>query len=676
MRSAMVATIAVLLAANSALATREPTAPPVYYLIDYGGNHLDNPKYVEWVKELPPELLHFGKDVPMTHLWGPIAAVGGENQAHGRNRADVRRLTPAEVRDRIAALQRMNKALHEAGVKMVMPYISAITYAGDPKTREGFFSFYDHWDEYAEFGVGPKPKTDPLEWAGRKADGSFSTFGTTLTPDYYAGLNRYVACIEHPDWRRWLEEVTRLVAVAGYDGAFPDNSSAYHCHAAPCQAAFGRYLAEKFRPEQLQALFGTRDAAAIPLPKERGSLLWVEANRFWQTSLARHLGAMRAAGRRANPRFLLFPNCGSPIQSAEFLAGHVDYFMFEGSGRMPEGAGCVLTPIIGNVTRRRVIDNILAYRYCADVPGDIRPMFLELGRTASSRKLCLAEAAAFGSGAYNGVRPNTRDVQRPYIEFLLKHKALYDGKVSASAVAIPYFPTQGYYPNSRHPGGVVGLKDRLGALQIPFDCFSETGLALATLRTYAVCIVPELKYASNAHVEVLRDYVRGGGRLLLLGEFATHDDLCRERPAPDWLPPTDGERKLGGGVVVHRALMPTATQMLQLLAPAGEPRLVVEPRPMLRAMMYESPTERIIHLLNYNCPVEGQNAEPVAEKDVRTRIPLPQGKGVKALTCLVPEGTAFSPPFEVRDHACWFTLPEVALYVVCRLELHEGIGRR
>ncbi|MBM4081600.1 MAG: hypothetical protein FJ278_17990, partial [Planctomycetes bacterium] len=174
MRSAMVATIAVLLAANSALATREPTAPPVYYLIDYGGNHLDNPKYVEWVKELPPELLHFGKDVPMTHLWGPIAAVGGENQAHGRNRADIRRLTPAEVRERIAALQRMNKALHEAGVKMVMPYISAITYAGDPKTREGFFSFYDHWDEYAEFGLGPRPKTDPLEWTGRKADGSFS----------------------------------------------------------------------------------------------------------------------------------------------------------------------------------------------------------------------------------------------------------------------------------------------------------------------------------------------------------------------------------------------------------------------------------------------------------------------------------------------------------------------
>ena len=107
-------TLAVMTA--PALATREPTVPPVYYLIDYGQGHLDSPEYVEWISELPPDLLHFGKDVPMTHLYGPIVAVGGENQAHGRNRDDIRRLTPAEVHERIATLQRMNDALHAAGI--------------------------------------------------------------------------------------------------------------------------------------------------------------------------------------------------------------------------------------------------------------------------------------------------------------------------------------------------------------------------------------------------------------------------------------------------------------------------------------------------------------------------------------------------------------------------------
>ena len=88
MRSVTVGVLAILTAAPGALATREPTVAPVYYLIDYGREHIDNPEYIEWIKELPPELLHFGKDVPMTHLYGPIAAVGGENPAaHARRGA-------------------------------------------------------------------------------------------------------------------------------------------------------------------------------------------------------------------------------------------------------------------------------------------------------------------------------------------------------------------------------------------------------------------------------------------------------------------------------------------------------------------------------------------------------------------------------------------------------------
>jgi hypothetical protein len=679
-RQLVTAILLLIVFGRTAFATREPTVPPVYYLIDYGRNHLDNPEYIEWIKQLPPELLHFGKDVPMTHVWGPIAAVGGENQAHGKNRADIRRLTPAEVRERIATLQRMNKALHEAGVKMVMPYIAAITYAGDPKTREGFFNFYDHWDEYADFGIGPKPKSDPVEWAGIKADGSFCTFGKELAPPYYAGLNRYVACIEHPDWRRWLEEVTRLVAVAGYDGAFPDNSSPVRCYAPCCQAAFARYLAEKFTPDQLQELFGTRDAASLKLPAEKKGLLWVEANRFWQTSLARHLDAMRAAGRRVNPKFLLFPNLGTPIQSAEYLVGHVDYIMFEGSGKGPEGAGCVVAPIIGSIMRRKVIDDILDYRYCADIPGDIRPMLLNLGRTPTAQKLCLAEAAAFGSGAYNGVRINNREALRPYIEFFLKHKDLYNGKISSSRVALLVFPMLDFYPDSRHHARVVEVKDRLGAMQIPVDCFSENGLDQAKLQTYQVCIAAEMKYVSDKHLRVLRDYVRGGGRLLLIGDFATHDDLCRTRPMPDWLPPSNGERTMESprwrasrqGVVIHRALMPTPTQMLELLAPVGELRLAPNGgglgRPMLRAMMYESPDERIVHLLNYSCPVE-PGAEAISEKNVQVRVPLPGGKLPESVACLDPEAGESSPKFEVRDGACWFTVPEVPIYIVCRVKL-------
>ncbi len=497
-RICVLASLALALTAPMALATREPTAAPVYYLIDYKANHLDNPEYIEWIRELPPELLHFGKDVPMTHIYGPISAVGGENQAHGRNRDDIRRLTPDEVAERIAVLQHMNEALHDAGVEMVMPYTSAITFAGEPDTREGYFDFWDHWDDYARFGIGPRSDDPPENWPAIKADGSLHTFGKLLQPEYYAGLYRYVACIENPAWRNWLVQVHRLVAMAGYDGAFPDNTSPINCYGPHCQQGFRSYIAEKFTADERIELFETADVAKLEIPKEKGSLLWVEAQRFWRLSLAEHVHAMRDGGRQINPDFKLFPNIGGPIPVAEYLVGNADYFMAEG-GRGPQGAGCLVKPVIGDISVREVMDNILDYRYYADIPGDLRPMLLKLGRTPSARKLCLAEAAAFGSGAYNGVRPSSRDLQRPYIEFLQDHKDLYEGKISAARVAMPFYPMRMFYPASRHYGSAFTMKSRLASMQIPVDFFSEGGLQLDLLRTYDAYVLPELKYVSDEH---------------------------------------------------------------------------------------------------------------------------------------------------------------------------------
>lgn len=672
MSTAALIALAVTIAAP-ALATREPTAAPVYYLIDYGREHLDNPEYVEWVRELPPDLLHFGKDVPMTHIYGPIAAVGGENQAHGRNREDIRRLTPDEVQARIESLQRMNAALHEAGAKMVMPYTSSITFAGEPDTREGFFDFWDHWDDYARFGIGPRSADPPENWPAIKADGSLHTFGKLLQPEYFAGLYRYVACIENPAWRDWLVQVHRLVAMAGYDGAFPDNTSPINCYGPHCQAGFRRYLADKFTAAERAELFETTDVAKLEIPKEKGSLLWVEAQRFWRTSLAEHVHAMRDGGRQINPDFKLFPNLGGPIPIAEYLVGHADYFMAEGGGPGPQGAGCVVKPIIGDIVVRDVVDNILDYRYYADIPGDARPMLLKLGRTPSARKLCLAEAAAFGSGAYNGVRPSSRDTQRDYIEFLRDNKSLYEGKVSAARVAMPFYPMRMFYPDPGHYGAAFTMKDRLGSLQIPFDFFSEGGLELDVLRSYDAFITPDLKYVSDDHLGIIREYVDGGGMLITVGEFATHDELCRERATPGWLPEPGKSVACGEGTIVRFAVNPTRTDLLTTFGPAGEMRLVVEEdrmnRPMLRVMAYRDEGEVIVHLLNYSCPVEAGYGENVPERDVTVRVPLADGQSVASVTCHDPEAEPAEVDFEVRDGACWFTVPEVSVYVVCRVEV-------
>lgn len=656
------------------VAQREKTVAPVYYLLDYGYNHLDNPEYIEWARQLPPDLLHFGKDVPMTHLFGPIQAVGGENQAHGRNRADIRRLTPAEVRERIATLQRMNKNLHGAGVKMVMPYIAAITMAGDPVKREGFFEFYDHWDEYREFGIGPKPKTNPETWVATKADGSLHTFGPDLAPAYYTGMNRYVNCIEHPDWRAWLKQVTRLCAVAGYDGVFPDNSSPVQCHSPYCQQGFRQFLSDKYIRAELKALFGTSDVKQISLPRERGSLLYVEAQRFYQTSLARHLREMRDEARKVNPKFQMFPNCGTPVHSAEYLTSSAEFLMLEGGSGRAEGAGCVVQPIIGDIVQREIEDNILEYRYVADLPGQIGLMILEMGPTPWTRKLCIAEAAAFGSGAYNGARPSSREVQWPFIAFVRNQRALYENKISSAQVGLLFFPMQIHYPGNRHWPYAFQLKNRLGSLQVPFDCFSETGLDVARLRTYRMIVAPDLRYLTQAQLTALQGYAEGGGRLVVVEQFATEDETMRPRGQLSWLPPAGQEAAVGKGTVVHLEALPGQKETLRLLEQAGVQRLVSgDPAgmqyPLLRVMMYETPGERVVHLLNYNAPIAAGAGPNVPLNNVRVRVPVGAGGQVAKVTCLDPEAEALELESEVRDGVCEFVVPEVALYKVCRVEM-------
>jgi hypothetical protein len=295
-------------------------------------------------------------------------------------------------------------------------------------------------------------------------------------------------------------------------------------------------------------------------------------------------------------------------------------------------------------------------------------MLLKMGRTAESRRLILAEAAAFGSGAYNGVRRSSRDVQAPMIRFLRESADAYDGKISMARVAMPFFPMRDFYHGEgagpRHTATVRRIFHRLAELQVPCDLFSETGLDADVLATYDALIVPELRYLSDEHLAAIRSFVDAGGLLIAVGPFATHDELMRERDEPAWL-------EQGG--VVHRELLPTQTEMLELLAPLGETRLVVEEgrdvHPLMRSFCYSDDGEVVVHLLNYSVPIEVGPGETVPRERVRVRAPLPEGAEVAGVQCIAPEMDGFEPELEVRDGACWFTVPEVPIYVVCRVRL-------
>ncbi|MBM3891395.1 MAG: hypothetical protein FJ388_19965, partial [Verrucomicrobia bacterium] len=224
----MIATV--LLATATQLTTTGITGltePPVVYVLDYGSNHVGNVEWLTSVRNAPPELLHLGKDVPMTHNWGPIQALGGENQAHGKGDA-ITRLTPAEVNQRIGDLTAMVNSLHQSGVKMVMPYICGMTMAGHHEKRAGFWEFYDNWDKYSSaFNLSLRPGPDPAKWLQLDPQGGFQRFykydGDFYPP--YEPNHRYAACVNNPNWQHWISRVVKLIVRCGYDGAFVDNGA-------------------------------------------------------------------------------------------------------------------------------------------------------------------------------------------------------------------------------------------------------------------------------------------------------------------------------------------------------------------------------------------------------------------------------------------------------------------
>ena len=299
-------------------------------------------------------------------------------------------------------------------------------------------------------------------------------------------------------------------------------------------------------------------------------------------------------------------------------------------------------------------------------------MLLKLGPSEASRKLALAEAAAFGSGAYNGVRPSTRDAQAPYIRFLLDNADIYAGKTSIARVAMTFYPMRDFY-GSAHSQTMRRVFERLGELQVPCDLFSETGLDPSVLATYDLLILPGMEYFSDEDLATVEGFVRGGGTLLTIGEFATHDELMRPRAGVAWLPAVDGEAAVGAGAVMRRDLLPTSSELLALLTGVGETRLVIDDdragRPLMRSAAYADEGEVVVHLLNYSVPIEPARGDVVPQRDVQVRVPLPDGAAVAGVTCVAPETQDISPEFEVRDGACWLTVPEVAVYVVCRVAL-------
>lgn len=221
-------------------------APPFTYCIWY----LPDPEsgtFLTDVAASPPDLFHIGFQIPFKGHLGPT-------YGHELWTNDI--LPPEEAPREIERVQRLVVEMHEAGVTTFIPYVYTMAFFGRPDERTGFFNFYDHWDDYRSFGLGPKPAADPTLWSQVR--------GPNQLGGGPPGILHYEPCVNHPGWSDYLDLVVRQLASVGYDGMFFDVNTLY-CFCPYCEEKFDIYLLEKYGRDELRTYFGTDDHRELNL---------------------------------------------------------------------------------------------------------------------------------------------------------------------------------------------------------------------------------------------------------------------------------------------------------------------------------------------------------------------------------------------------------------------------
>ena len=224
------------------------TSPPFTYCVWYLPDPAA-PAFLTPLEASPPDLFHLGYQIPFKGALGPT---------YGHDLFTDAILPPEEIPREVDRIKDVIRKMRGAGVQRIIPYVFTMAFFGNPEKRTGFFHFFDHWDEYSAFGLGPKPEGDPALWSqvpGPRPLGGGPT-----------DVLHYDPCINHPAWRAYLDLVVRQLAAVGYDGMFFDVNTLY-CYCPYCEAGFDVYLLRKYGRQGLRDAFGTDDARELDLSK-------------------------------------------------------------------------------------------------------------------------------------------------------------------------------------------------------------------------------------------------------------------------------------------------------------------------------------------------------------------------------------------------------------------------
>jgi hypothetical protein len=493
------------------------TSTPITYCIDYGDGHVGNPAYLKTIAEAPPDLLHVGEDVPFSSVYGTKDGYAGDK---------FKLLSPEDLRAKITALTEYVASLHRAGVRWVIPYINNKAVIGDHVKRTGMWEFFDHWDQYAEFGFGRRPAED---LALAQMDYPFRTIRLWKPTDHFYPNKLYEMCSNHPTWRQYLLAVTANIAKCGYDGTFVDEM-VLRDYCPYDEAKFHAYVLARYEAAERQRRYGTADIHALRMGYPGEGALWHDTQEFWAESNADLLAAVRDEGRKYRPDFFVVPNLG-PIANFDSARKRI-------TSGMDPGPWARSSKIImfeewhrpGQLADNVFLDYRLHYKLAFSL-GFRGGILSYMAGDPVGIELSMAEAAAGGGGALIQPYYHSPESRRKYGSFFKEHADLLEGYDSQADVGILFSYEQLCWGNTSHLQDAYRLSEYLSNQHVTYDLVNPAKATAERLARYKVVITPSLLYLADATLRALETYAHHGGVWLNIGNSGRFDDVGGLRPS-------------------------------------------------------------------------------------------------------------------------------------------------
>jgi len=563
----------------------------------------------------------------------------------------------------------------------------------------------------------------------------------------YAGVISVHKDLCAPFWRDYVRYSIRRLAAAGVDGVWCDNYSAWDNFGyPPVRKAFGEWSLHRFRrfictlPSGELARLGIEEPTSFDVraylktkaaqlgaknpsilddlawcdPRWLDDPVWCAYKAFRQLvaheDLRAYYEAIHEEARRAGrPDFCVQGN-DVPLYGLGWVRDDwLDMVNTEVSPGWHMGTGSrgIMLPPLGKMA--------VVYRVSLEhQKGPFTAAWYYSGDEPTPRKSALGkvlEAEAFANGAFLLCDPSnpsvagTLDSHRWWNSFVRRHERVFGirrpwadvGLVFSADNQLFFLAPGGFADMDRQPHvfGHYGWATALIDAHVPYRVLTDWQLDASHLKGLRTLVMPHVECLADEAVRAVEEWVRGGGRLVLTGPWATRhgpERLFRRRgasPLPFTLGPAGRpvvelrEGKVGKGMVCWSAGAPGLDYYLRIQdRPALLPQMarLLGPPSLLKSLRlpttvgiftWESPdgTALFADLVNYDLPPHAEAVRPAEGLGFSLR--LPAGRSLVGATTLTPDAT---PPASVRVRGGWaeVILPRLVHYASIKLTLSRG----